>query len=456
MKRVACKPAKGLIWLAMVPFTLALTHALTALFYSVSNQQIPQSLDQTFANVWQGLVFLIVILAIADYFAARRVPKLKFSRTNKEVLSLHRWAEITVNIDGEHLEKPIDIDLKELADLTLELSDEALQTHVKPQHTTQISYKVRPSRRGDALLDGLHLLVKSDLRLWRSVWQVPEQTVLKVYPDFQAISGYTLLAQDNNVSQFGIKHKPRRGQGMEFHQLREYQKGDTSRQIDWKATSRKQKIISRDYQDERDQQIIILLDNGRRMRTEDEKLGHLDHSINAMSLLSHIALKQGDAVGLMTFGQDQRWLPCQKGTAHINTILNHVYDLQPGVHATDYSSAAQRLIQLQRKRSLVILITNTRDEDIDDLLPAIRLVGRHHLILLANIREPVLKKTLDAPVNDLESAYRYVGTVDYLNRRQKTLQQLSDAGVFMLDSDPEQLPIDVCNGYLSIKRSGVL
>lgn len=452
MKLVAVKPNLRLIWFFCVPLVIALLQSTVLLVdagWAITAHGVLN-------DVWLFVLTIFIVIAAVDYFNGRKHPDLTFTRQCKDILSVHRWSPITLIVSPGHSKMTKSILVRELTAPSLEVSELTLDCQLRPPLSTSIEYKVRPGQRGDAEINGLEVLKKSTFALWDVVWRSDTSTKLKVYPDFEAISGYSLMATDNHVSQTGIKRMQRRGEGMEFHQLREYQRGDTSRQIDWKATARKQKIISRDYQDERDQQIIILLDNGRRMRSEDDQLGHLDHAVNAMSLLSHIALKLGDAVGLMSFGTDQRWLPCKKGSAHINTILNHVYDLQPGVHATDYSGAAQKLLHMQRKRSLVILITNTRDEDVDDLMPAIKLIGKNHLTLLANIREPVLQQTLDNPITNIDETYRYCGTIDYLNRRQRVKQQLADAGVFMVDAHPEHLAIDVCNRYLDIKRSGYL
>ena len=451
MKLIAIRPTLRLIAVLCLPFGLALTQsALLALDAGESTLAL-------FDDLWLMTLIIVMLFIVFDHFNARKPLGLSFERQSKDIVSVHRWSPVTLVIrstDDTQTQRRLQI--RELVEGSFEVSDQTLDIEIRLGQTTTTSYKIRPNLRGDAQINGLETLTQSNFQLWQSVWRDNTKTTLKVYPDFETITGYNLAATDNHSSQFGIKRIQRRGEGMEFHQLREYQRGDTSRQIDWKATSRKQKIISRDYQDERDQQIIVLLDNGRRMRTQDNQLGHLDHAVNAMSLLSHIALKQGDAVGLMSFGTDQRWLPCKKGISHINTILNHVYDLQPGLHATDYSGAAQKLLHMQRKRSLVILITNTRDEDIDDLLPAIKLIGKNHLILLANIREPILQKTLDNDITELDDVFRYCGTVDYLGRRKEVKKRLMDEGVFMVDAHPANLAVEVCNGYLDIKRSGFL
>ena len=453
MKRVSIKPNARLIQLFCLPLILAFAQSFLQMVPADQNWAL--TLIDGLNQLWPVLITAFIIVAAYEYISARKEPALRFERQCQDTVSLHRWANMSIKVNHQ-FDTPVTLKLKDLTPESLEVNEAELICQLEPDNFTTLEYQLRPNQRGDAIIAGLELVKSSPLALWQTVWRADSTVTLKVYPDFKAISGYQLLATDNQVSQLGIKRNQKRGEGMEFHQLREYQRGDTSRQIDWKATARKQKIISRDYQDERDQQIVVLLDNGRRMRSEDNQLGHLDHSVNAMALLSHIALKQGDAVGLMSFGADQRWLPCKKGSAHINNILNHVYDLQPDTHATDYSGAAQKLLALQRKRSLVILITNTRDEDIEDLMPAIKLVSKNHLIMLANIREPILQQTLEQPVDNIEQVYRYCGTIDYLGRRKEVKQRLSDAGVFIVDSHPEHLAIDVCNSYLEIKSSGYL
>src|SRR5690606_26842305 len=175
-----------------------------------------------------------------------------------------------------------------------------------------------------------------------------DTSAVKVYPDFMAIAAYTILATDNHTSQMGIKKKPRRGTGLEFQQLREYRRGDSLRQLDWKATARRQQLISREYQDERDQQIVLLIDSGRRMRTRDDELSHFDHALNAVLLVSYIALRQGDSVSVMSFGENHRWLPPQKGAGQIKNLLNGMYDLQAENCAPDYTKAAEKLAVLQQ------------------------------------------------------------------------------------------------------------
>lgn len=169
----------------------------------------------------------------------------------------------------------------------------------------ELEYRIRPCRRGDQRFAPAELLVQSPGRLWRRVRAGEEQEV-RVLPNFRPLAGYALLAVEDRLGQMGIKVHQRRGSGLEFQELREYRQGDTQRQIDWKATAKRRKLISRQYQDEKNQQIILVVDCGRRMRARDGEIAHFDHVLNAVLLLSWVALGQGDAVGLMTMSGE----PC--------------------------------------------------------------------------------------------------------------------------------------------------
>lgn len=317
-------------------------------------------------------------------------------------------------------------------------------------------YSILPLERGKFVFPQLQVRVRSPLQLWWHDYKIKLESEVRIYPNFAAISQYALLATDNHLSHLGIMKRRRRGEGQDFHQLREYRAGDSLRQIDWKASARMHKAISREYQDERDQEIVFLLDCGHRMQAKDGELSHFDHTLNAMLLMSYVALKQGDAVGLATFGGVERWLPAKKGQLSLNQILNALYDLQPTLQAPDYSQAAAQLLIRHKKRALVILMTNLRDEDTDDLLPALNLLCKRHLLLLASMRELALDQKLTEPVDHLEEAIEQAATQHYLQLRQQTLERVRATGTLCLDVPPTDLSTQLINRYLEIKRSGAL
>jgi uncharacterized protein (DUF58 family) len=247
---------------------------------------------------------------------------------------------------------------------------------------------------------------------------------------------------------------------MEFHQLREYREGDPPRAIDWKATARTTRLIAREYEDEKDQRVLLLIDCGRRMAskddTADDPLSHFDHTLNAALLLAHVALRQGDAVGMLTMGGINRYSEPRKSVAAVHAILNRAYDLEPTLAVPDYDLAARELMRRVRRRALVILLTNLRDEDDDTLLPALRLLRTRHLVVLASMREGILGRALSTRVDSFDRAVTHAAAADYLAQRERVFRRIGAAGVTCLDVEPERLAISLVNRYLELKRAGRL
>jgi len=227
----------------------------------------------------------------------------------------------------------------------------------------------------------------------------------RVYPDFGQVARYAWLAGDRRLQEIGIKTYQQRGSGTDFKQLSEYRVGDSVRHIDWKASQRMGKPIVREFQDERDQCVMLMVDCGRRMRADDRqgRIGttHFDQVLNAIMLLSYVALKQGDAVGAMTFGTpagQERSVTPRKGAQSLNGLMAELFDVQPTPTHSDYLAAAQDLLRRQHKRALVIVITNFRDEDSAELRQALRLLRSRHLVLLASLRERIFAELTAQPL----------------------------------------------------------
>jgi len=322
-------------------------------------------------------------------------------------------------------------------------------------HTT-VLYTARPLTRGAVTFTECHVRHASPLGLWWRGYRAGSAADSRVYPDYEPVIRYTLLAMSNRESQMGIISKNRVGQSREFHQLREYQDGDVLSQLDWKATARRGQLVSREYREQKDQTLIFMLDCGRRMRTPDGALPQFDHCLNATLLLSYIALKQGDRVGVMGFGGSTRWLAPVKGQHSMAGILNHLYDYECTSAPSDFSEAAERLMARQRRRALVVLLTNLRTEDSSHLLAPLRLLRRRHLVVVASLREKSVVERVHAPVVRFDDALLAAAGQGYLTDRGAFLANLRDHGVLTLDETAALLPAALANAYLDIKRRGAL
>ncbi|OEC33593.1 Uncharacterized conserved protein, DUF58 family, contains vWF domain [Pseudomonas cuatrocienegasensis] len=441
------KPSRRLLALLAALFGLALLlGTLDALGQALTSLH----------GLWWGLLLSLALAAGLDAWRLRRLPSPEVSRTLPGNLPLGHWSEVQVHLRHGYAQA---LRLAVFDHLPATMQHEHLpqQITLRPGEQASLSYRVWPTQRGHFVFALCELLLPSPLGLWQSRRLLAVQDETRVYPDFARLYGAELMAVEDWLSQLGVRQQPRRGLGQAFHQLREYREGDTLRQIDWKATARMRTPITREYQDERDQQIVFLLDGGRRMRSRDGELSHFDHALNAALLLSYVALRQGDAVGLLTFAQQQpRFLPPAKGNGQLNHLLNSVYDLEASQLPADFSAAASQLLARQQRRALVIILSNLRDEDDEELQLAVHRLGRQHRVLVASLREEVLDQVRQAPVEDLDSALSYCGAVDYLNARNALHERLAARQVPVLDARPSELGPALINRYLAWKKAGVL
>lgn len=404
---------------------------------------------------WGGLGVAFLVVAWFDARAVMRSPPPVVERTLHGTASLHTRYPVVLHLQSRAPE-PQSLSVFDHHPPGDEPHGLPAALVLPPHASARVRYEVRPLVRGPRRFERVELTLDSPLGIWRRRLQAGDPTTLRVYPNFASVAKYALLATHNRISPVGVRRQRRRGEGLDFHQLREYRDGDTLRQVDWKASARTARLISREYQEERDQQVCFLLDCGHRMWTRDDESSHFDHGLNAMMLLAHVALAQGDAVGLMTFGGPLRYVPPRKGGNTLHMLLECVYDLQPGGGAPDYALAATRLARRLARRSLVVVVTNLRDEDTDEILPALELLRRRHLVILASLREPVIGAALGAPVDDFESALRNAATHRYLLGRRRLHDGIASRGVLSLDVEPARLPARMLNRYLEVKGSGRL
>jgi uncharacterized protein (DUF58 family) len=405
--------------------------------------------------LWKFAAALSLSLLLLDFYQVRRLPLPQVQRILRHSIPVGVWSQVELRLLN-HSARGLRLFAHDHHPADFEVQGLPRKLFLPPERNLSLHYRIRPGQRGDGDFSGIDLALVSPLGLWRLQRFIPLAERVRVLPNFREIARYALLTTDHQLSQMGIHRRQRRGEGSDFHQLRDYRSGDSLRQIDWKASSRYRRLISKEYQDERDQQLVFVLDCGRHMRHQDGSGAHLDHALNAMLLLSYVASRQGDAVGFLSFGGQQRWQPPQKGGDLIRRLLECTYDLKSTLEVADYLAAAEKLMAWQRRRALVVLLTNSRAEDYSELSRAVRLLSRRHLVVLAQLRERSLDRALKESVHDLDGALRFQAVADYLACRRQGYEALQHQGAVVLDTLPEQLPVALVNRYLAIKLSSAL
>jgi uncharacterized protein (DUF58 family) len=312
-------------------------------------------------------------------------------------------------------------------------------------------YTLLPRERGPWFFSGLDLLLGSPLRCWRLRVTHNTGSQGRTYPNFKK------LVQGKEIRGLletgAMREIRRRGQGTEFESLRDYQEGDSIRAIDWRATSRTWRVdgalkfIVRDYREERDQQVLFIIDSGYRLPDFQ-----FDSALNAMLLLSYVAIKHGDGVAAASFGASERWIPPRKGMSALTGLMNGLYDLHSApVPSAPFSALETALTRLHR-RSFIILISNFREEDGESLAWILPRVRRRHLLLLVSFRESGAEEAVTAGQDVLERAAAF----SYLTARRRLYRQWEHSGLLVLETTPEHISPALLNRYLSVKRSGRL
>jgi uncharacterized protein (DUF58 family) len=285
---------------------------------------------------------------------------------------------------------------------------------------------------------------------------------LQVYPNFAALARYAWLAGDRRLAEIGIKTYAARGAGTDFKQLGDYVPGMPTRHIDWNASFRHRRAVVREFQDDRDQSVMFLLDCGRRMRA-DERSGtdgsHFDQALNAAMLLAYVALKDGDAVGAMTFGHDpsqQRNVAPAKGMAALNSLVARLHDVEPSSVHSDYLAAARDLMLRLPRRSLVVVLTNFRDEDCLELDSALKLMRTRHLVLLASLKENVIGELVSQPLVDTQAVTEVASAHWFERARSDAFRRLAGRDQLLVDVAPQDLAATLVNRYHAVKRARLL
>lgn len=405
-------------------------------------------------KAWHGAGLALLVLALFDVAQVLRRPTPQVVRGLADTWPIGIERTVTLSLETE--EKRQRLDVFDLHPGGWRMHGLPRRLQLRAGEVTSFDYQLCANARGDFQFEGVQLRLHSPWRLWWQSRMAGVEQRVRVFPNFAPLAKFAMFSAEQASRLVGAHLRRRRGEGTDFHQMREYRIGDSMRQIDWKATARARRLISREYQDEKNQQLVLLLDTGRRLLARDGALAHFDHVLDAALVVAYLALRQGDAVGLLASGGANAWVPPRRGVGAIDELLRASYALQPKPVATDFLAAATELSLRQRRRSLVMLVTNLRDEDMDDVLAAVQMLRKRHVVCVASLREGSLDSALAQPVHDLSQAIRAGATAQYLERRNAAHEALRNHGVMVLDVTCEQLAASLVEKYLAVKRDGLL
>jgi uncharacterized protein (DUF58 family) len=406
------------------------------------------------AGLYLGTLAVIVGLDLARSPAPGRF---RVRRVAESKLSLGADNLITIEVmDPRPAGPPVPFTVRDAAPDAFTVNQRVLAGTATPRSTAEVRYLAQPPRRGDFTFGDTYLRVGSALGLTERQARHATSTPVKVYPNLLEVQRYELLARRGHLFELGLKNARRLGSGTEFERLREYQPDDDYRRINWPATARRGTPITMDFETERSQTIMILLDCGRLMAGPVGTLAKLDYAINTSLLLAFVGTLKGDRVGLLTFADSVLgYWPPARGRGQFLRLLEALYTVQAQPVEPDYAAAMQYFRTRQRKRSFVVLFTDVLDRaSAGSLVTSVGSLTPHHLPLTVAVGDPAVTRAAHAIPGTSAQLYEREVAGLLLQERQGALEALAGHGALTLDVPAEELTIAVINRYLELKARG--
>lgn len=398
---------------------------------------------------------VIVTLALLDMLLARK-PAVTVTRHCKSTLSLARPTTVTLEVRNLSRRR-LTVQVQDALFASAESQGCPVELELEGGVVRRGAYRVRAMQRGLQKIGAHHVRYPSPGGLWIRQLEIPASTELRVYPDVQAVRHYELLARQNR-DHFKSRLTRMRGGDTEFERLRDYLPDDEFKRIDWKASARRRKLTVREYQLERNQNIIFMLDCGRTMTAMWDGLTALDYALNATLMLSHVAVQRGDQVGLIAFDEKvTRLIKPRAGISASNHIIQATYDLFPKMVEPDYETAFKTLRRHVTKRTLVVFISHALDDVTArrfqrltrELLP-------RHLPLCVMLKDREVQQRAITRAQDAEEVCIQAAAAEVLMWRERIHTELRRAGVLVMDVLHRELTGALVSRYLEVKARGLI
>lgn len=409
------------------------------------------SLGKGIAITFFLLVFVDVTLLFyvgAGVIVERYVPD-RFSNGDEN--------EVNISVFSRYRFKVL-VEILDEIPSQFQVRDLAIRYWLDPGKQTHRSYTLRPVERGEYHYGLTNALVSSRLGIIKRRFMQGSEATVKVYPSFLNLEKYELSAISQTLKLSGQKRMKRIGQSTEFDHIKDYVVGDDPRHINWKASARRGAMMINHYVDEKSQPIYSVIDKGRPMKMPFEGMTLLDYAINASLVLSNVAIKKGDRAGLVTFQhKPETFVPARKRNLQINFLLESLYNQKTQFNEPDFSTLYWFLMQKVKQRSLLMLYSNFESTyTLERQLPYLKMINRHHLLLLVFFKNTELHKVIADPSNSTIDIYNKSIAKQIADEKANIGKVLAKNGIMSLYTSPQNLNVDVINKYIEVKTKRLL
>ena len=400
----------------------------------------------------------VTMLAAIDWLSSRNDPTPRVERVLPARLIKDRAASVNYRIWRQTgTATTIDL-LDELPDV---LGGDLRVTGVKlgGGQRLDITREILPARRGTFKLGPTLILWRSHLGLLGLRTAVAARGAVAILPPAATPQRRAGLNHRSLRDELGIKPRPLRGEGREFESLREYVSGDDPRHIDWRASARHARLQVRQYQTERRHTVFVALDTGRLMGAHVDGTSKLDHAINCAAGLARASIGYGDRIGFIAFDSALRlFVRPRSGPAGVGAMVDATSSLAPASSEPDYRILVDTLARYQKKRSLVVVLTDfvegSTSRGLEDYLAVL---ARRHCVMLVALRDRMLREVDERePEISRERLYRRLALQDLVAEREAVLARIGRFGAQVMDLDPSQITAPVLNRYLAVRDAALI
>ncbi len=401
------------------------------------------------------LLFALVAVDILILFLRKQV--IHVHRQLADTLSLGDENSVSLSVSSSY-SIPLAIEVIDELPYQLQRRDSGFRFLLAPGGTKTFQYSIKPTERGLYKFGNVNVYVSSVLGLVERRYAVEESKEIAVYPSVLQMRKHDFQVFTKSSQNQGVKKMRRLGNTNEFEQIKDYVKGDNYRHINWKATSRRNKLMVNQYQDEKSQQVYCVIDKSRTMKMPFDGLTLLDHAINSTLVMSNIALKKGDKAGVITFSDKiGAQVKASRNATHLNKVMEVLYNQKTQFLEANYELLYQSIKRTVRGRSLLIMYLNFESfYSLQRALPILRRLNKAYLIVVVFFENTEISKATEMQGKTVSDIYLQTFAQKFTNDKKRMVHELRKFGIQSILSKPEELSVNTINKYLELKSRGMI
>lgn len=334
----------------------------------------------------------------------------------------------------------------------------SISLQINDHESINQEYTLKPVKRGEYEFGNLNIFSKSKLGFAKRRFKFSGNTITKVYPSFLQLKQHAYLMSDSYIKDHGGKLLRRLGHSLEFEQIKEYVQGDDIRNLNWKATAKRNTLMINQFQDEKSQQVYAIIDKGRVMQMPFNGMSLLDYAINSSLFLLNVVIRKEDKAGVLTFSNKiENRIVAEKRGNQLQLIQENLYKIKTDFKESDFGVLYKDVNKNIRHRSLLLIYTNFETKDaLDRQLKYLKAIAKNHIILVIFFSNTEIEEMAHIPTTSTKEVVEKTIAQYTIFEKKQIVKELSKHGIRGLITSPERLTIDVINAYLLIKKSGII